>query len=308
MWAIALVVGVGSCTEPTAPTGPSVVRVDPDWVTGAAAAGVDRASRLFVLLPGVPTQLTPAAAESAAVAYIRFALHPETLGNERATLEADRGEPVADWNRLLPCSRTVFVETPVGPAPDTTERNLVRYMRSSWALTLCGPAGDPQVGITVRDTRSGATFVGPDYAPETINAIGQMHASIGLPRRRGPAPHPSPEAAVRALFRLTGVPVAEVPRARVYWAPLMTIATMPIWELNLAAAVTATFDGGETTPPFTRVYARAVADDAIEFSLPSAVQPDVLWMPFPISFDPLVIDSLPFAVLHPVAFRRVRFP
>lgn len=298
---------LASCTEPTAPTVAPVVRVDPQWVTGAAAAAVDPVTRLFVLQPGVSARLTPLAAESAAVAYIRFSLNPGTLGNARSTLESDRGAPIAQWNRLFPCGRTMYVESPVGAAPDSSQRNLIQYMRSAWSVTLCGPNGEPQVGVGVSDTRSGARFVGPDYLLADIDSIGQMHASMGLRRSLGGAPHPSPEAAVRALFIATGVPVAAVPRPRIHWAPLMTIATIPIWELQLASAVTATFDNGESTPSFTRVFVRLITEDSLEFSVPSEEQPDVLWMPYPISFDPFVNDSLAFPVIHPVALRRVRF-
>lgn len=307
----ALALGVGllsSCSEPTGPTRSTIVRVEPEWVTGAAAAGVDPVSRLFVLTPHVGALLTPVAAESAAVAYIRFALNPGTLSNARPSLEADRGAPVAAWDRLLPCGRTVLAETPFGTAPAGAPRNLVRYMRSAWSVTLCGPGGEPQVGVGVSDTRSGARFVGADYVLADIDSIGQMHIDIGLPRHWGGGLRPSPESAVGKLFQETGVPIAEVPRPRVYWAPLMTVAMLPLWELELASSVTATFETGDPTTPFTRVYARLISGDSIEFSVPSDVQPEEIWLPFPISFEPFISDSLPFAVVHPIAFRRVRFP
>lgn len=302
------VVLLSSCSEPTGPTRTTIVRVDPEWVTGAAAAGVDPRSRLFVLAPHISALLSSVAAESAAVAYVRFALGPSTLGNARSSLEADRGAPIAAWDRLLPCGRTALAETPFGTAPAGAPRNLVRYMRSAWSVTLCGPDGDPQVGVGVSDTRSGARFVGADYLLADIDSVGQMHASIGLPRHWGGGLRPSPESAVGKLFQHTGVPIAEVPRPRIHWAPLMTVAMMPLWEIELASSVTATFENGDPTTPFTRVYARLISEDSIEFTVPSDVQPEVLWSPFPISFEPFILDSLPFAVVHPIVFRRVRFP
>lgn len=299
---------LGACSEPTGVERRPVLRVDPAWVTGEAAAGVDPVTGLFVLAPPSTTELPAVAAESAAVAYIRFSLNPGTFGNERETLEDDRGAPIAAWDRLLPCGRTVHVQTPFAPAPATAPPILVRYMKSAWSVTLCGPDDDPQVAIGVADTRSGARFVGPDYLLADIDSIGQMHTSFGLPRAWAGGPMPSAEAAVGALYGFTGVPIIRVPRPVLHWAPLMTVPSFPTWDLQTATTFTARFDNGELTSPLSRIYARLFTLDSIGFYVPAESQPAEVWMPFPVSFDPFVVDSAAIGVLQPIAFRRVYFP
>lgn len=304
----ALVVAVEACSEPTAPVRRNVLRVDPAWVTGEAAAGVDPATGLFVLAPPTTRELPLAAAESAAVAYIRFSLNPGTIGNARATLEAYRGAPVAAWDRLVPCGRTMLAQSPFAPAPTSAPRNLVRYMKSAWSVTLCGPNGDPQVAVGVSDTRSGARYVGADYLLADIDSISQMHSRIGIPRAWEGGVLPSAEAVAGAFYAGTGVPIMRVPRPQIHWAPLMRIPSLPLWEIAPAVTVMARLENGDMTGPLTRIYARIFAGDSLGFYVPAASQPTQVWVPFPISLDPFIVDSVAIGVLQPIAFRRVHFP
>lgn len=312
MHALGVVAGilgaVGACSEPTGPVRRDDLRVDPSWVIGEAAAGVDPTTGLFILAPPAAHELSLAAAESAAVAYIRFSLNPGTLGNGREVLESDRGAPIGAWDRLSPCGRSIHVRTPFAPAAATAPRNLVRHLKSAWSVTLCGPNQDPQLGIGVADTRSGARFVGPDYLAADIDSIRQMHTSVGIPRSRSGGLQPSAEAVVGALYGITGIPVTHVPRPQLTWRPPMTIPMYPIWELETAATFSGRFEDGAETGPISLIYAGLFALDSLGFFVAAESQPNEVWMPFPVSFDPLVLDSVAVSVLHPISFRRVLFP
>jgi hypothetical protein len=151
-------------------------------------------------------------------------------------------------------------------------------------------------------------MVGADFLLADIDSIGQMFSTFGIPLNWRDGIAPTPEAAVGTLFQQTGIPIAEIPRPQVYWAPLMTVPGFPIWELALASPAVATFDDGSATGPFTRVYVQQTAFDSIGFYLAAPDQPTQVWLHFPVSFNPIVDDSLPIPVVRPIAFRRIRFP
>lgn len=299
-------VGVVACDAPTGPSAPRVVRVDPSWVTGAAAAAVDPVSRLFVIAPSGESVLTRAGADSAALASIRFSLNPGTFGNGRSTLEADRGAPVAAWNEMRVCGRAMRVESPFGAPLDTAPRNLVRFLSSAWAHTICGPRGDAQVAMHTADVRTGVRFNGADYVIADLDSIGQVHINVGIPVTSGVVPWPSPEEVLRRLFALTGVPISQVPRPQLHWAPPVTVAWLPMWRLELSAPITGQLEGGGAAPPFSTIFARLDIGDSITFFIPEEAQPPVIWAPFAVSFEPFVEDSVAIPVIKPILFRRVR--
>jgi hypothetical protein len=287
-----------ACDAPTS-AAPRIVRVDPSWVTGAAAAAVDPTTRLFVIAPSSATQLTRAGADSTALAAVRFSLNPSTFGNGRTSLEEDRGGPIAAFDQVRVCGRAMLVETPFGTPLAPAPRNLLRFMSSAWTHTVCGPRGDPQVAVHTVDVVTGVRYIGADWVITDLDSIGQVHNSGGIPiGRAGGAPWPSPEDVLKRLLEATGVPIAEVPRPQFHW--------YPIWRFTLSTAVEGLLDDGETSAPFTVVYARLVAEDSVEFFLPEEDQPTHVWGYFPASFDPPVIDSVQFPVTKPILFRRVR--
>lgn len=305
---LVVIAWTAACSDPSGLASPRALRVDAQWVTGEAAAAVDPGTGLFRIDPAPSAVLTRAAAESVAVASIRFGLHFAVLSNTRASLEADRGAPIAAWDALRPCGRTMLALTPFGPAPAEAPRTLARFLGSAWSVTLCGPSGDPQVALHISDAQSGARFVGEDFNLADIDSLAQMYISNGLPRSAAAGMQPSPEAVVGSLFAHTGVPISLVPRPRIHWFPPTMIARYPMWQLELTTTVTAQFDGGQMTGPFSTVYGRLVAPDSVEFFVPSDSQPATIWAPYFLSTEPAIQDSVAFAVVRPIVFRRVRFP
>ena len=126
-----LLAATGACSEPTSPAA-RAVRVDPSWVVGEAAAAVDPASGLFVLLPAATSVISVAAAEAAAVAYARYVLNPATTLELSARLATDRGGAISTWNRLSACARTVRAESPWRTALwRSADRQVHRNFRSA---------------------------------------------------------------------------------------------------------------------------------------------------------------------------------
>jgi hypothetical protein len=304
--ALCIAVFLVACDAPTGPTEPRVVRVDPTWVTGVAAAAVDPVSGLFVIAPSSESVRTRAGADSAALASIRLSLHPGTVGNGRSTLESDRGAPVAAWNEMRVCGRAMRVESPFGAPLSTAPRNLMRFLSSAWAHTICGPRGDAQIAMHTTDVHTGVRFSGTDYVVADLDSIGQVHLSAGIPLTRGGIPWPSPEEVLRRLFELTGVPISQVPQPQLHWYPPVTVAWLPMWRLELSAQITGQFEDGGIAPPFSTIFARLDIGDSIAFYVPEETQPPVIWAPFPVSFEPFVMDSVRFPVIKPILFRRVR--
>jgi hypothetical protein len=303
--ALCIAVFLVACDAPTGPSDPRIVRVDPAWVTGAAAAAVDPVSRLFAISPSGESALTRAGADSAALASIRLALHPGTVGNGRSSLESDRGAPVAAWNEMSVCGRAMRVESPFGAPLDTAPRNLRRFLSSAWVHTICGPRGDAQVAMHTTDVRTGIRFNGADYVIADLDSIGQVHLDSGIPVTGGVVPWPSPEEVLRRLFELTGVPISQVPQPQLHWYPPITVAWIHMWRLELSAQITGQLEDGGTAPPFSTIFARLDIGDSIAFYVPEETQPSVIWAPFPVSFEPFVEDSVAFPVIKPIIFRRV---
>jgi hypothetical protein len=298
--------GALACDDLTGPAAPATVRVDPAWVTGAAAAAVDPASGLFRITLGPGSALTIAAAESASLAVARFQLNPATFGNSRSVYEQDRGgAAVASWDRLEPCGRSIRVESPFGPAPVGTPTYLAHAMRSRWAVTLCGPRGDAQLAVSTADALSGARFVGADYDLADLDSLGGMHTLVGIPPGRGRETEPSPEAAVQAVFRRLGVQVSAVPEPFVRWAGAQFVARQPIWRVTLAHAVEGVHDDGSAAGPLTTVFVRAVSPDSVDLFTPASEQPSQVWRLFIVRGETVGIDSVPFAVVSPIVFRRL---
>lgn len=297
-----------ACDSPVGPGAPILTRIDPAWVTGAAAAAVDPGTGLFVLDRDPVSVLAPEVAESAAVAMARLVLNPATIGDARAAYERDRGAPLAAWNRLSACGRTIRVETPFGPAPPETPLVIARSRRAQWAVTLCGPRGDAQLAVSTSDVESGVPFVGSDYWTGSTGLLNGMHSLFGIPPGLGAGTLPSPEATVREVFTRLAVRVAEVPKPFVSWSGVSAAPRYPIWRVILAEPIQATHDDGSPAGALTVVYVRAVADDLLGFFTPVGEQPAQVWQPFPLSLDPIRLDSVAFAVTSPVMFRRLRDP
>lgn len=298
-----------ACSEPTAP-GSRHTRVSDEWVTGAAAAAVDPQTGLFVLAPPLSRVLTIQAAESAAVAHIRFALNPAMVGNSRATLEQDHGGAIAQWDALLPCGRTVYAQTPFDVAPEPAPSDLQRYVTSTWAVTLCGPDGLPDVSMGITDVRTGARMVGPDFVLGDVDSLRNAHSSIGLPAGWDDGLWVTPEDAVRELFLATNVRIRAVPAGHVRWGPGMTVPAYLNWRLELETPVIGSFESGEVSAPVASVIVRRVAtnDTEFEFMIPIKEQPPHVWIPYPVQFDPLIVDSVAVPLIHPIELRRVWFP
>lgn len=297
------------CTEPTGLDPEPLTRVNASWVTGAAATAVDPMTGLFRLTAPPANVLGVESAESAALAYARMNLN--TFGSD-PWLEQEHGGPIAAWNELVPCGRTAYATSAFGPAPDPAPRELRRFVSSSWAVTLCGPDGRPDLSVGVADAVSGARMDGADYLIADIDSLAQMHSMIGVPAGWPRGLSILPEDAVGALFRATQVRISEAPVGHVYWSPGMTVPAHLTWELVLEAAVVGQLESGAQSQPVTRIrvtrFTPGVADDDIRFLVPEDSQPTEVWVPYPVQFDPPLADSVAVPVIHPLNMQRITFP
>ena len=297
------------CTEPTGLDPEPLTRVNAAWVTGAAATAVDPMTGLFRLTAPPTSVLGVESAESAALAYARMDLSHFGLD---PWLEEDHGGPIAAWDALVPCGRTAYATSAFGPAPDPAPRQLKRVVSSSWAVTLCGPDGRPDLSVGVADAVSGARMDGADYLIADIDSLAQMHSMIGVPAGWPRGLSILPEDAVGALFRATQVRISEAPVGHVYWSPGMTVPAYLTWELVLETAVVGQLESGAQSQPVTRIrvtrFTPGEPDADIRFLVPEDAQPAVVWVPYPVQFDPPLADSVAVPVIHPLNMQRVTFP
>lgn len=297
------------CTEPTGLDPEPLTRVNAAWVTGAAAAAVDPMTGLFRLTAPPTSVLGVESAESAALAYARMSLN--TFGSN-PWLEQEHGGPIAAWNELVPCGRTAYATSAFGPAPDPAPRQLKRFVSSSWAVTLCGPDGRPDLSVGVADAVSGARMDGADYLIADIDSLAQMHSMIGVPAGWPRGLSILPEDAVGALFRATQVRISEAPVGHVYWSPGMTVPAYLTWELVLETSVVGQLESGAQSQPVTRIrvarFSPGGPEDDVRFLVPEDAQPTAVWVPYPVQFDPPLADSVAVPVIHPLNMQRITFP
>ena len=218
-----------ACNDVTRATGPGtggppvhLARL----LTGAAAAA---------LLPNgafaLPTQfsggLSAEQAGELAVVYGR------TVGHLLA--------PAWNWERqagaihpgtLTRCGRIYLAVNAFVELPASASRALQQRVEPQWLVTLCSPAGEPEVsiGVPVRDTSLHIT------ADSVITNLGIANfSSTGLPEGRS-APSTSPEEAAREVAIATGRLVAAVPE--LVLPPPPYLPQLAKWRISLDAPAT----------------------------------------------------------------------
>src|SRR5436190_22643909 len=92
--ALVILLCIGGCESVDAPHGATRARVDPQWVTGSAAAALDSATGLIRLEIPDGNFISRLAAESIAVGAMHFYLSPDQFIDLPAALEHDRGGPI----------------------------------------------------------------------------------------------------------------------------------------------------------------------------------------------------------------------
>jgi hypothetical protein len=210
---VMLGIGLVACSSDrnvTAP-GPTITREAlVQALTPVLAASVQSDGKLQ--LAGVPNtgrpQISAVQAGALAVALAKF-----NLPFDNALFDSQHGGPI-EYQRLTVCGPTPYaaaafqrlsMDDPASPALP-----MQKALGPFWLVTLCGPAGDPQLNVAVSaystdlSVNSSGQVVFPaiggnDFLPEGIPA-GQPSDLL-----------PSPEAAVVLAAKLSGRRVAALP-------------------------------------------------------------------------------------------------
>ncbi len=248
-----------------APRPAPLVRVESDWVTGAAAAAVGY-DGAFVFPPPPYRITSPLRADSLALAELHYM--QRTYGVEPRLAS---GWLYGDYDRVIRLAelglcarRSYYVRSAFASLPPSLSDNLRRSYAPQYAVPLCRSDGAGELAVEVADEAgtsnvSNGEFVPPSSAGAGIGVV----ATTFLGERGLPL---SPEQAVKALALAGGPPIDMVPMAELVYpgnsifsrdkAPCMR------WHLRLAQSTTVrTTDG--TLEQVRDVYVtRAVACNA----------------------------------------------
>jgi len=245
------------------------------------------------------------------VASVRLSLNPGTVSEARASFEEQHGGPIADWDQLRPCGRTVYGTSPFGTVPTHAPIQLQRLLSPAWSVTLCGPDGLPDVTGGVTDAVSGARIVGLDYLIADLDSLLAMHTQQGVPHGWRTGLSLSPEDAVRAFFEATSVRISRVPIGHLMWAPGVTVPACMSWQIELEESIAGRYDTGESSHAVTRLFVRRVPPgcmgNEIAFYAADEDQPSAYWFSYPVQPQPIVLDSISVPTVGPLVLRRVRF-
>ena len=199
------------CDDPSRPTPPFDPRVDPAWVTGEAAAALDRTTGRFNHPAVAGRHVSADAARIIAVAAERRVGDAFLAGNIRTVLAEERGAPIA-FGTLSPCGRPLYVTGPHGSFPVRTPAFLVRAVGPQWAVSLCGRDGKSQLSIGVPDGPISGGIVHGYLVLAPIGG-GSDFTTTGVPVRYASGLPVTAEAAVAAVARSTGRRITRVPVA-----------------------------------------------------------------------------------------------
>jgi len=162
--------------------------------------------------------------------------------NVRGYLEQGRGAPI-DLGHLSPCGRTLYAESAYeDPAPsELTDPRLIPIVRPYgpfWIVTLCSPAGSPEVALAV-SAYSTDLVIGPDGK---ISAPGVFYQGgwfvwEGIPESAFKRFLVTPEDAALRVADSTGARVASVPRLITPAPPRAGIPLYARWQVAVDRSV-----------------------------------------------------------------------
>lgn len=223
-----------ACTESDS-VAPPLVRANPEYLTGAAAAAVG-SDGLFDLEAPAETQypiLTRIEAERLALGFVKE-YAPSTL----ARFEAQHGGPM-DLESLQPCLRSLYAESPYVLLPDGAPRYVVRASGPQWVVTLCSARGVPQLKVAVAAfgtdivLEGGRLAFGPERGGEFFPS------AIPL----GSASPVSPERAVEIAATISKRRITSVPRLMHRGSGFSGLGA--VWQLRLESPARFESESGE---------------------------------------------------------------
>jgi hypothetical protein len=177
---------------------------------------VDPTTGLFRLAYPVPQSVGLPVADSVATAAAYFLGGPDPFNTQKLPPEHERGAPI-DFGQLGVCARPVDVSSAFQTFPAVVPTVIRRAVVAQWAVSLCGPSGDAQVSIGIKDLPHGAP---PDSGsivdPGTV-AGGYVYGPTGVPPQFATGLPLTPEGAVAAVYSLTGQRVVATPVAFDQW-------------------------------------------------------------------------------------------
>jgi hypothetical protein len=207
-WWSAAVVLAGCETAREAPTSIVTMTTDArDYVTGEAAAHLDRSGRFILGPPRPPADIpiiSPERARELALAYLR------TWGQSAAEVWSEQAGRRIEPGHLKLADRVYYADTPHGRIADGIHGAYQR-MIGPWYLLLLMDGEEQVVGIAVSaystdlEVRDGIVHVPVESGEYFTSRV----IDRGLP---GPAGFPvAPEEAVQHIYAATGAKVSHVP-------------------------------------------------------------------------------------------------
>jgi hypothetical protein len=212
-WYAALMLLAACGTDATAPE-VSPREVDPEMVTGAAAAALGPDGYFILATPATSSQQV--SIDTAQAQVLEFAKYVTNNVLLRGVVENGRGGYWTDPHLLTRCSlREVFVrpqlQQPAVVSLPTTGRILLsRKFGPSWLVGLCGAGGAPEMTVQVALNENRVRFAGGapiESDPNLLSAFSPQGVPLGWPDLL-PI---SAERAVRFAFDQTGVRISEQP-------------------------------------------------------------------------------------------------
>lgn len=184
-------------------------------------------------LPGPVPEIDRQQAEAIAKAWlITFAPYV------RSYLERRRGGRI-DLERLRPCGRTLYGESPYEPpAPDLARdprlQPTIRGYGPFWLVTLCTPAGSPEVGLGV-SAYSTDLVVAPDgtVGAPGVSYQGNWFVWDAIPINEAKRFLLTPEEAALRAADSTGARIASVPRLVAPAGPRTPSPLYARWQMAL---------------------------------------------------------------------------
>lgn len=194
------------CHDAHTPVGPRMPSQVAAFVTGEAAASLDREGRL--ILPGALElpypQITAERARLLADAFRRIHL-PGII----QVMERDRGAGINPSN-LRACGRVYYAEPAVEPLPLTAGPAAVRAYGPKWIVTLCGPTGVGEVSVAVAAYATDLRLENGDLVYPSHG--GGFFSSLGIPVENREGLPGYPETAVASVVTKTGLRLSKTPR------------------------------------------------------------------------------------------------
>ncbi len=299
----AAVASSSSCTDSTAPITVPLTRVDPQWVTGAAAAALDSITGRITLINPPGTYVARLAADSVALAILHAVRTPSPLDSAQSQLQGDRGGPI-DFAGLHLCGAVTYEWTPFGDFPSSVPPFAARALGSQWAVPICGRDESAQISIGVADSPRQFSVVDDTLDVYRSQDLNGAFSLAGVPARYPTGLPLTPERAIEAVFTATAERVATVPVA--FDQLSNGLGELPLcasWRMSVERAVTVkdpTAGSAWITSEFFVRHVPACYSDSVAVFAATPNQPTSQWI-----ITGTAGDSVAVQLTGPVVFARV---